>query len=464
MVTRNLLGFLFWLKALFALSLALSILAFFSYRIVVLRKAALVGKIDFGSDLPGSSGSQGNANVAPSRCYKNDTNLARIEPPNSILFGFHLNWQIQLPLNVTTILAPYKPGIYNAFVQIDGSKATGQEYDANLVIWHGQQISLAGGGVLELTIEPISDISKLTDDLLNRIATQCRTINQQYGVPILLRYGHEMNGPWTLYGLKPLAYRAAFQRLAKIMRTKTNVTAMLWSPNVGIAYPFNSNEGIPKAGTPDFIELDTNGDGKLNGLDDPYLPYYPGDEYVDWNSQAGLSLYWYPDVTKTNIAAPPTFFQDYLTGSGPTVSTDVDAKTYNASVRNFYEVFANKRNKPIILSESGAPFIGSLANGPGELAIKRGWYLQILNQTITSQFPKLKAVVNFEEKKQDDKGSYIKDWALTHNLTVLAQLNKDLTTLKSLTVQADYMTFKCDGSITLGSTTSNHRRGIAMDL
>jgi hypothetical protein len=32
------------------------------------------------------------------------------------------------------------------------------------------------------------------------------------------------------------------------------------------------------AGTVDFKAMDTNGDGTITGTDDPYLPYYPGQD------------------------------------------------------------------------------------------------------------------------------------------------------------------------------------------
>ncbi|KAJ1542874.1 hypothetical protein HK096_008987, partial [Nowakowskiella sp. JEL0078] len=153
---------------------------------------ALASKIDFGNgDSPLSDSSY--TTVSP-KCYKNSTTLARLEPNGKILFGFHLDWKIQVPSNVTKILSPYSPGIYNAFVQLDATKGNGSEYDVNLVNWHAQQIQLAGGGFFELTIEPISDLAGLTDELFTRIATQCRVINEKYGIPILLRFGHEMNG------------------------------------------------------------------------------------------------------------------------------------------------------------------------------------------------------------------------------------------------------------------------------
>jgi len=38
----------------------------------------------------------------------------------------------------------------------------------------------------------------------------------------------------------------------------------------------------------DQTALDTNNNGQLDGGDDPYSPWYPGDDQVDW---IGISLY-----------------------------------------------------------------------------------------------------------------------------------------------------------------------------
>ena len=35
------------------------------------------------------------------------------------------------------------------------------------------------------------------------------------------------------------------------------------------------------------MAMDTNGDGAVDNLDDPYEPYYPGDTSVDW---VGMSV------------------------------------------------------------------------------------------------------------------------------------------------------------------------------
>ena len=36
-----------------------------------------------------------------------------------------------------------------------------------------------------------------------------------------------------------------------------------------------------------YVAMDTNGDGVVDNLDDPYEPYYPGDTSVDW---VGMSV------------------------------------------------------------------------------------------------------------------------------------------------------------------------------
>ncbi|KAJ1542875.1 hypothetical protein HK096_008988 [Nowakowskiella sp. JEL0078] len=236
---------------------------------------------------------------------------------------------------------------------------------------------------------------------------------------------------------------------------------MLWSPNIGIAYPFNSGQGAPAVGTEDFNQLDTNGDGVLNGLDDPYTPYYPGDEYVDW---AGVSLYWYPYLTTTNIEPPANFFSEYLSGSGTSVDSVVTAGQYTAAVHDFYTMFAVNRNKPIALSESGSPYVATLLPSVGEATIKRSWYQQILSQTTLSKYPKLKAYLNFEEKKQDDLTSFIKDWSLMNNATLLAELKADLPTISTLTLQGPSMSFTCDGSVSFSSTSKLKKRGLENDL
>jgi hypothetical protein len=90
------------------------------------------------------------------------------------------------------------------------------------------------------------------------------------------------------HGLRPTAYKEKFRTLAKYIHTLTNLTAMVWGPNIGGGVVNDNSQSsefarnYPTTGTPDFIEIDTNKDGRITNADDPYTPYYPGDEYVDW--------------------------------------------------------------------------------------------------------------------------------------------------------------------------------------
>lgn len=68
-------------------------------------------------------------------------------------------------------------------------------FDFDLLDWHGKECQRLGA-FLELTIEPSrspSEISTIPEELLERIAQRCLFINTEYGTPIYLRFGHEMN-------------------------------------------------------------------------------------------------------------------------------------------------------------------------------------------------------------------------------------------------------------------------------
>lgn len=60
--------------------------------------------------------------------------------------------------------------------------------------------------------------------------------------------------------------------------------ALVWAPNLGNGYPYGETN---VANATELAALDTNGNGQLDTGDDPFGPYYPGDNYVDW---IGLSI------------------------------------------------------------------------------------------------------------------------------------------------------------------------------
>jgi hypothetical protein len=112
------------------------------------------------------------------------------------------------------------------------------------------------------------------------------------------------------YGLQPVEFKATWTRMYNIVKAEAPDTVVVWSPNVGYSYPCitfiprkrrgkrtnlfhcaSNRFGATFADIPSVADqqaLDTNGNGQLDGGDDPYSPWYPGDDQVDW---IGISLY-----------------------------------------------------------------------------------------------------------------------------------------------------------------------------
>ncbi len=58
--------------------------------------------------------------------------------------------------------------------------------------WHAQEVQRTGG-ILALTLQPLG-LLEITDAQYEIVAQACYNINTKYGVPLFLRWGHEMNG------------------------------------------------------------------------------------------------------------------------------------------------------------------------------------------------------------------------------------------------------------------------------
>jgi hypothetical protein len=118
----------------------------------------------------------------------------------------------------------------------------------------------------------------------------------------------------------------------------------------GINYPWDTEANIRAQYTisaADFKLLDTNNNGKLDYNDDPYLPFWPGEDYVDW---VGLSLYWYPSPSLSsegNLAPPENYYTGALFGTSDFCNRFGRGRVSNESL-NFYNSYAKKFNKPMM--------------------------------------------------------------------------------------------------------------------
>lgn len=121
-----------------------------------------------------------------------------------------------------------------------------------------------------LTVYPRNGTAAVMDSDILSLAIQIRTYSDD-GRTVYLRWGPEMNGDWFPYGMAPVAYKALWVRMYNIIKAEAPQTVVVWSPNTGYSYPFGYDLSRQTNAT-ERRALDTNGDGVLNGSDDPYSP------------------------------------------------------------------------------------------------------------------------------------------------------------------------------------------------
>ncbi|KAJ3415149.1 hypothetical protein HDV05_005429 [Chytridiales sp. JEL 0842] len=276
------------------------------------------------------------------------------------------------------------------------------------------------------TINNKDGYESITDAELEFLAEQVRVVTEEQGRDAFIRFLPEMNGNWYAYGYQPTRFKETWIRMATVMRSKAPKAALVWSPNMSVGYPF----GVVPAGlsAEDLEALDTNGNGRVDYGDDPFTPYWPGDEYVDWT---GLSLYFKGTKDgwpwKTNKLTPKGYVTEQITGGG---------EGGNAAF-NFYKMFSTPEthDKPFMLSETGGAFhiassvTGPIDPGPGHMAVVQSyWRSYLANATFWEEFPRLKHISLFEFKKplhQADE-EILRDYRVTFDPTCLEAFKADL--------------------------------------
>lgn len=266
------------------------------------------------------------------------------------------------------------------------------------------------GAVLLLDVQPATRLAALTSGDAAELAGLLGEVNADLGLHVLVRFAPEMNGSWETWGQQPGAYVRAFRALAEEVRavdSRAEWAAMVWAPVYGSGYPFRE-PGRTEGALDDVISRergrwDTNGNGRLDAGDDPYLPYYPGDDWVDW---VGLSMYrlGQSQGVRRNAAPPPTEFRRRLQESW--------GYGDQGGGKPFYERFAEARDLPMLVET--AAFYNPGYRGPAELAVKRAWWSQVF--AAVADYPRIAGISWLEvaraepEARQDEPV----DWRVSH--------------------------------------------------
>ncbi|KAI8928797.1 glycoside hydrolase superfamily [Entophlyctis helioformis] len=443
-------GILFWVKFTVAFLMSAGGLVFLSYKVFSMYKSpspkavtlnGQEGQVTIGPD--GKPVVAGTAPPVPT-CLASAAprSLARLEPPNGrVLVGFHLDWAYDTPSRLTSRMG-FRPAVSNAFMTMTPSETEPVNYD--MLTWHMWQVYLSGGGMFELTLIPST--LNLPDASFTALSVKLKELIEKYGVPVFIRFGHEMNGNWLPYGLQPAQYITAFRKMSVAAHAQSDLIATIWAPNIGLTYPF-AGAGVVTMPTlqsdpVNFALLDTNADGAINTQDDPYGPFYPGDEYVDW---IGLSLYWYPTAAVGfNVLVPANYLVTSLNGAAA-----VPFPTINATARDFYGRFVQAKNKPFAFPESGAPWAPLEPAQPGitELDVKRSWWTQMFSPDFHAAFPNIKMVVNFEERKSDGLPQDERDWRITNDTVIASAFSTFLQQQATFTLVGNNTAFACNGGL-----------------
>ncbi len=322
--------------------------------------------------------------------------------PGAAWFGMSLDWANDSVAEVTERLG-VAPSVWVQFVRFP----LDDEGRANLEAFVEQVANV--NGIALITLEPHDGLASVTPEAAQELATLIDAYWDENGVPSIIRFAHEMNGSWYPWAQQPAAYVSAYRTVADAVHRLAPASAMAWAPNEGAGYPFI---GGVYASTD--ASLDTNGDGDITNRDDPYAPYWPGDDAVDW---VGMSIYHWGLVYpwgENELPAADTF-RHLLTGQ-VTGAHDDEAK-----VPDFYATYADGHDKPMGVFETAALYNPS-APGPAEAELKSAWWSQVTDPALRTTFPRLAMLNWFEWRKDEPEVGAVIDWRLASDPELAREL------------------------------------------
>ncbi|KAJ3277273.1 hypothetical protein HK104_003473 [Borealophlyctis nickersoniae] len=330
-----------------------------------------------------------------------------LEPPNGKMYfgAWYDRLQNDTPVAINSRLG-YKPlSFFQSDINLTSTLQLPTEFD--------QQVDATGtDAILYLTVYPIQGFDVVTDSAVADLAKEVKSLCDK-GRRVFIRYASEMNGAWFAYGQQPTKFLKSWKQVVDTIRTAIgaahrSMVAFVWAPNSSNGYPFATLEFSITKNSSDFPLLDTAKNGNLSQAD-PYSPYYPGDDYVDW---VGFSAYHYGAEYpwEQNVLPLPGQIEAMVKGQRPWGTGyniyDMfcgDGKTGRLSPKS------TAGGKPFMITETGATYHLAIKGqttppppGPGRAAIKQAWWRQFMNQTFIRTFPKIKATCTFEFQKFEE--------------------------------------------------------------
>ena len=335
---------------------------------------------------------------------------APLEPTTGAWFGVNLDWENDSPAAYAGRLGR-TPAVFVEFAAFPLDDASGKRLDAVI-----DQVSEAGGMAL-LTLEPHDGMAAVTPAVATELGERLAGYNRG-GVPVFVRFAHEMNGSWYPWSQQPTEYVRAFRTVADAVHRLAPASATVWAPNYGGGYPFAGGTHEAAPGTTAFAALDTDGNGSLSMADDPYAPYYPGDDAVDW---VGMSLYHWGSAYPwgQNELPEPGKFVAQLTGEYDGDGGD------DTALPDFSAVWSVGRDKPLAITETAA-FHAPGRGGADAAEIKRRWWAQVLDPAARDRVPRLAMVNWFEWDKQEQEVGGRVDWTVTRQPQLAGEFGKAL--------------------------------------
>ncbi|WP_223263122.1 glycoside hydrolase family 26 protein [Arthrobacter sp. NamB2] len=349
-------------------------------------------------------------NINPAAVACEDIDGQNLAPDDGTLMGVNLEWGRETLAEYSEKLGE-RPAVAVTFADFPF-----EEGEPDLIASAAEQVRQQGGMLL-LTLEPQQGLAAVTDERADELAAMLAHFNTN-GVPVIVRFAHEMNGSWYPWGQRPDEYIAAFRRVADAVHRTAPGSAMMWAPNYAGGYPFSggSYESLP--GTSGFPELDTDADGTLTPFDDPYAPYYPGDDAVDW---VGMSLYHWGSTYPWGESEMPEEgkFIDQLTGTYNGKNGD------DSMLPDFYAEYGVGHDKPVAIPETAALVVEGIGD-LRDLNIKRAWWGQVFDPAVHERLPQLRMVNWFEWNKVEPEVGAAVDWTVLENPETRSEFTETL--------------------------------------